>query len=75
MPIGRDTWIAARPRDDRIVRLYSLNLDAETSFYLDAIVPDPQARWSNYVRGVAQVLQAEGCNLSALTASSTAPCR
>lgn len=64
LPIGYDTWIAARPRADRTVRLYSLNLDAEASFSLEPIVPDPQARWSNYVRGVAQVLQAEGLKLS-----------
>ena len=27
MPIERDTWIAARPRPDRTVRLHSMNLD------------------------------------------------
>jgi galactokinase len=64
LPIGHDTWIAARPRDDLAVRLHSMNLDADTSFSLDGIVPDPQARWSNYVRGVAQVLQAEGLQLT-----------
>jgi galactokinase len=64
LPIGYDTWIAARPRADRTVRLYSLNLEAEASFSLDHIVPDPLARWSNYVRGVAQVLQAEGLKLT-----------
>jgi len=64
LPIGYDTWIAARPREDRTVRLYSMTLDAASSFRLDPIVPDPQARWSNYVRGVAQVLQTEGCQLT-----------
>jgi galactokinase len=64
LPIGYDTWIAARPRPDLTVRLVTLNLEAEASFGLDRIVPDPQARWSNYLRGVAQVLQAEGFKLT-----------
>jgi galactokinase len=66
LPIGYDTWIAARPREDHTVRLYSLNLEAETSFSLDDIVADPQQRWSNYARGVAQVLRAEGLKLTGL---------
>jgi galactokinase len=60
LPIDCDTWIAARPRVDRTVRLYAANLDAESSFSLDEIQADPQQRWSNYVRGVAGVLLAEG---------------
>ena len=64
LPIGRDTWIAACPRADRTVRLYSLNLEAQASFSLDCVVPEPQQRWSNYVRGVAQALQAEGFKLT-----------
>jgi galactokinase len=64
LPIGRDTWIAARPREDRIVHLYSLNLEAQASFSLDRVVPEPQQRWSNYVRGVAQALQADRLKLT-----------
>jgi galactokinase len=60
MPIGFDTWIAARPRAGRLVRLHTMNLDAENSFSLEALAPDSGHRWSNYLRGVAQVLQAEG---------------
>ncbi len=60
LPIGRDMWIAARPRTDRFVKLYSLNLDAESRFSLAAIEREPPPSWSNYVRGVASVLQAEG---------------
>lgn len=60
LPIGRDTWLAVRPRADRRVRLYSLNLDARSSFDLDGIARDAAQSWSNYVRGVASVLQAEG---------------
>jgi galactokinase len=63
LPIGYDTWIAARPRTDRTVRLYSLNLDAENQFDLGHLVSDPEHRWSNYPRGVASVLRAEGLAL------------
>ena len=37
LAISRDTWVAARPREDGIVRLYSANLDALDSFDLRAI--------------------------------------
>ena len=32
MTIDRDTWIAARPRDDRKVAIYSLNVDGGSEF-------------------------------------------
>jgi galactokinase len=66
LPVGLDTWIAARPREDRVVRLHSINLGANSAFHLDRIESDPQARWSNYARGVAKVLQAEGLALTGL---------
>lgn len=64
LPIGYDTWIAARPRTDGTVRLRSMNLEAEASFRLDRLEPDSPRHWSHYVRGVAQVLQAEGLPLT-----------
>jgi galactokinase len=75
LPIDRDTWVAARPREDRAVRLYSLNLSEAGSFELDSITRDPGAHWSNYVRGVASVLQAEGIALKGFDAvvHSTVP--
>lgn len=77
LPIGYDTWIAARPRQDLMVRLHSLNLESETGFSLGHIVPDPQERWSNYVRGVARVLQGEGYQLRGFdgVVHSTVPMR
>jgi len=62
MPIGRDTWIAARRRQDQIVRVHSMNLDASDEFRLDdaAIEPVSPPGWPNYVRGVAAILQNEG---------------
>jgi galactokinase len=64
MPIDRDTWIAARPRSDRLVRLHSLNVESGGVFDLDAVAHAEASPWTNYVRGVAAVLQAEGYALT-----------
>lgn len=63
MTINRDTWIAARPRQDRHVRICSLNIDGESEFNLDSIGHDQHVPWSNYVRGVALMLQHAGYKL------------
>jgi len=55
--IDRDTWVAARPRTDRVVRVFSLNSDDGGEFQLGAIQRDPDHAWVNYVRGMAQVFQ------------------
>jgi len=64
LPIDYDTWVALRPRADRQVQIHSMNLGTACQFSLDHVAADPQARWSNYVRGVAQVLQTEGLELT-----------
>jgi galactokinase len=61
--IDRNTWIAARPRDDGKVVIHSLNLDGRGEFYLGQIAYDATVPWTNYVRGVAAVLQQEGYSL------------
>ncbi len=61
--IDRNTWIAARPRDDDKVVLYSLNLDGGGEFDLQRIEHDRVAPWTNYVRGVAAVLLHESYQL------------
>jgi len=63
MTIDRDTWIAAHPRDDRIIRLQSLNLEGAVQFSLDDIQYDHVTPWSNYLRGIAKVLQEAGHRL------------
>jgi len=62
--IDRNTWIAAHPRDDDIVRIASLNVDGEAEFALANIIYDEETPWTNYVRGVADVLQKEGYQLT-----------
>jgi galactokinase len=60
--ISKQTMVAVRPRADRVVNIVAGDLDgAKTSFSLDAtILADAHMAWSNYVRGMASVLQAEG---------------
>ena len=57
--IDRNTWIAARPRDDGRVRIASINVDGVSEFDLDNITHDKETPWTNYVRGVADVFQKE----------------
>lgn len=60
MTTDMDTWIAARPRTDRQVRVRSLNVAGESLFSLDDIDHDADFPWSDYVRGMAYVLQQAG---------------
>ena len=66
--IDRDVLVAARPRTDRTVRLYSLNVDARSEFSLNALDHDQAQPWSNYVRGVAFYLQEAGLSLRGMDA-------
>jgi len=63
MTIDRDTWIVARPRRDRQIRISSLNVDSGATFELDNLTRHGGAPWTNYVKGVAAVCQAQGLPL------------
>jgi galactokinase len=63
MTIDRDTWLAVRPRGDREVCIYSLNGEGGGEFNLDHITRDEATLWTNYVRGMAQVLHEAGYTL------------
>lgn len=60
MTIDRDTWVAARPRHDGKVCVYSLNAAGGGEFSLGHFVRDEESLWPNYVRGVAQALADAG---------------
>ena len=63
--IDRDTWIAAHPREDNRVIVHSLNVDGSAEFTLNQKIEyDTQFPWSNYVRGVADILRQEGYTLT-----------
>jgi len=63
MTIDRDTWIAAAPREDNQVAIHSCNTPGSALFSLEDIQRDEAAPWTNYVRGVAAVMQASGHKL------------
>jgi galactokinase len=54
------TYIAARPRDDRTLRIHSLTMDGGAEFDLDEAAPKPRKDWTDYVRGVAIALAGGG---------------
>ncbi|MGQ9571875.1 MAG: galactokinase [Dehalococcoidia bacterium] len=62
--IDRTVIVAVAPRPDRQVRVYSLDFDQEDAFVLDGIDHLEGDVWSNYVRGVAAVLQKAGYRLT-----------
>ncbi|MCB0158671.1 MAG: galactokinase [Caldilineaceae bacterium] len=61
--IKRDVRLALRPRDDGIVRVYSLEYDGWGEFDVNRIVYQPETLWINYMQGVADVLQKRGITL------------
>jgi len=69
--IDRDIMVAGRPRDDKLVRVYSLDFGAMVEFSLDIIDYDSENKWSNYPRGVARFLQRDGYKLRGLDAVIT----
>ncbi len=64
MSVDRDTWIAASPRVDRQVAVYSLNVEGGATFDLADIQRDDETPWTDYVRGVALAMQEAGYSLS-----------
>lgn len=58
--IDRQVMLAARAREDQQVQLWSIQFEQSSEFSLEQITPEPTAPWSNYVRGVALMLQQEG---------------
>jgi galactokinase len=61
--IDRDVRFAVCQRRDRLVRLYSLDFDAESEFDLDHVARDDDEEWANYVRGMALELLRYGALL------------
>jgi galactokinase len=54
------TWVAGRPRSDRRVRVHAERFSETFEFHLDELAPAGNGHWSEYVRGVAAILQDEG---------------
>jgi len=66
MPAAIDyyTWVAAGKRDDRILNVYSDQFAETIELSLDTLAGEPRKHWSDYIRGVAAVLQTAGYPLS-----------
>ncbi|MCS7191541.1 MAG: galactokinase [Armatimonadetes bacterium] len=70
LPIAVDLFlcVAARPRNDRTVRVIAADLDDWDEFDLDEIVRDDNTNWRNYHRGVAWAIQQNGIGLKGIDA-------
>jgi galactokinase len=51
------TWTAIAPRSDRTLRVYSENLAESCEIDLSDSAPHPRDHWSDYIHGVALMLQ------------------
>ena len=58
------TFAAAARRDDRRLRIHSMLMKETVEFDLDEATPKPRKDWSDYVRGIAVILQAAGKRLA-----------
>jgi galactokinase len=67
--IDRSIMVAFAPRPDGRVQLYSLDFGQESAFDLEHIERDPEAPWSDYVRGVAWALREAGHRIAGLDAA------
>ena len=60
MAIDRETVVAAAPRDDASVRVYSLNLEESAEFDLEHAGEPRRGLWLDYIEGVARALISQG---------------
>jgi galactokinase len=58
--LDRDVLITACPSNESAICLYSCNFDRVSVISLDNVGRDRVNRWSNYTRGVVQMLQRSG---------------
>jgi galactokinase len=63
MAIDRETLVAIAPRRDRILHVWSLDLDDSQELELEKLGPGRRGKWVDYLEGVASALTARGLNL------------
>jgi galactokinase len=75
MAIDRETCVAAAARPDRLVRVFSLNLNEHARFDLDHPGERERGIWLDYVEGIARALEGRGVRLGGadLVISSDVP--
>lgn len=59
MAIDRAAWIALRPRNDRDVKVYSIDYNEQSDFSLDNFEKSPSS-WIDYLKGIAWALEDAG---------------
>ena len=69
MAIDRGIWLALRPRDDKTIRLFSLDLESDSVFELTSLTPGDG--WAAYPKGIANQLLQAGYNLRGFDAMMT----
>jgi galactokinase len=63
MALGFYTWVAAAKRDDQILEVHSNRFNEKITLPLAALSGPPRKHWSDFIRGVAAVLQRAGHTL------------
>jgi galactokinase len=64
MAIDRETLVAISPRCDRVLRVWSLNLDDSQDLDLEKLGPGRRGTWMDYVEGIAAALFGRGLKLT-----------
>ena len=64
MAIERETAVAAAPRNDRKIRVYTVNLEESAEFDLESEVNRRKGFWLNYIEGVARLLEQNNVRLN-----------
>ena len=62
--LGFSTYVAVGAREGRTLNIVSLDLDETATIVLDDLGSGPRAHWTDYVRGVAAMIQESGVALS-----------
>ena len=69
MAIDHAVWLALRPRDDKTVRLFSLDLETDAAFELDSLTKGTD--WIEYPKSIAYELMKAGYELRGFDAVMT----
>jgi galactokinase len=63
MALEHSTWVAAAPRQDRLIRAVAANLGREHTWPIDGWNPADRPDWTSYIAGVAVLLEQRGVRL------------
>ena len=64
MAIDKETAVAAAPRNDRRVKVFTINLEESAEFDLDVDKKRENGFWLNYIEGVARILEQKNVRLT-----------